>query len=109
MARKFLYIVAALIVLFIAALFALRLAGDSLSRIAFVPSAAFIEQDALPDDVYADPAMWLSHPDMAPTSDPARWKPAGVPAADIDVPEFAVFFVHPTSYLESAGWNAPLD
>lgn len=109
MARKFLYIVAALIVLFIAALFALRLAGDSLSEIAFVPSAAFVEQDALAANAYEDPAMWLSWPAMPPARDPARWKPPGAPAASPDAPAFAVFFVHPTSYLESVRWNAPLD
>ena len=65
MARKFLYLVAALIVLFIAGLFALRLAGDSLSEIAFVPSAAFVEQDALAANAYDDPAMWLSRPPTA--------------------------------------------
>ncbi len=107
MARKFLYLVAALVVLFIAGLFALRLAGDSLSKIAFVPSAAFVEQDALPANAYADSAMWLSRPGMP--NEPARWQPPSVPAAEAGVPAFAVFFVHPTSYLESAQWNAPLD
>lgn len=112
MARKFLYIVAALIILFIAGLFALRLAGDSLSKIAFVPHGAFVEQEALPANAYADPAMWLSRAGMAPASDPARWQPPGVAALREPaeaVPAFAVFFVHPTSYIESAQWNAPLD
>src|SRR6187397_323616 len=112
MARKFLYLVAAVVVLLLAGLFALRLAGDALSRIAFVPSAEFVEQDALPPNAYADPAMWLSRPGMARANDPARWQPAGaseLPAAVGDAPGFAVFFVHPTSYLESARWNAPLD
>jgi hypothetical protein len=109
MARKFLYLVAALIVLFIAGLFALRLAGDSLGKIAFVPSAAFVEQDALAANAYADPTMWLSRPGMAVASDPARWRPPGAPPAPAGGPAFAVFFVHPTSYLESLQWNAPLD
>jgi hypothetical protein len=109
MARKFLYLVAALIVLFLAAVFALRLWGDSLSKIAFVPSGAFVEQEALAANTYADPAMWLSHPGMTAASDPARWQPPGAPATGPQVPAFAVFFVHPTSYLESARWNAPLD
>jgi hypothetical protein len=108
MARKFLYFVAALIVLFVAALFALRLAGDSLSKIAFVPSGEFVAQDALAANAYADPAMWLSRPGLAAASDPARWQPPGRSPAPADLPTFAVFFVHPTSYLERAGWNAPL-
>jgi hypothetical protein len=42
-------------------------------------------------------------------NDPVRWRPDGAPAPVADAPEFAVFFVHPTSYLENARWNAPLD
>src|SRR6187551_697899 len=106
MARKFLYLVAAVVVLLLAGLFALRLAGDRLSRIAFVPSAEFVAQDALAANAYADPAMWLSRSGMTPASDPARWQPAGRAALPADTPAFAVFFVHPTSYLESARWNA---
>jgi hypothetical protein len=109
MVRKFLYLVAALIVLFIAGLFVLRLAGDSLSRIAFVPSAEFVEQEALATNAYTDPAMWLSRPGIPAASDPARWQPPGAPPADAALPAVAVFFVHPTSYLESGRWNAPLD
>src|SRR4029079_8151537 len=107
MARKFLYLVAALTVLVIAGLLALRVAGDSLSRIAFVPTTEFVEQDALAANAYADPAMWLSRPRMAAAADSARWQPPGTPATDTAAP-FAVFFVHPTSYLDKARWNAPL-
>jgi hypothetical protein len=107
MARKFLYGIAALTVLFLAALFALRLAGDSLSEIAFVPSGEFVQQAALAENAYADPGMWLSRPGLAPARDPARWRPPGTgPAGQLPV---AVFFVHPTSFLERTQWNAPLD
>ena len=57
MARKFLYAVAALIGLFLAALFALRLAGGTLSEIAFVPSGEFVEQPALAENAYADAVL----------------------------------------------------
>ncbi len=43
----------------------------------------------------------------------AQARPAETPAeamkADGDVPDFAVFFVHPTSYLSRSSWNAPID
>ncbi len=55
MARKFLYLVAGLIVLFLAALFALRIAGDSLAEIAFVPSGDFVEQEPLAEGE----GLWL--------------------------------------------------
>jgi len=109
MVRKFLYVVAIAIVLIIAARFALRLFPDSLSEIAFVPSEEFVEQDPLAGNAYSDPAMWLSHPRFTAATDPARWRPEGAPPAAADAPPFAVFFVHPTSYLERAHWNAPLD
>lgn len=122
MARKFLYLVAVLIVLAIAALFALRLFADELTEAAFVPTSEFVEQNPLETNAYRDPAMWLSRPGMNPGTDPTRWRPkeeatgeapAPVPTADeAPVPTatpFAVFFVHPTSHLDRARWNAALD
>ena len=109
MVRRFLYSVTVLLVLIIAAAFALRLWGDELAQTAFVPSEQFVEQDPLAQNAYRDTAMWLSHPRFTERTDPARWRPEGALAPDPDVPEFAVFFVHPTSYLERTHWNAPLD
>jgi len=37
-----------------------------------------------------------------------RWQPAGGKPTPVP-PRFAVFFIHPTSYLERAKWNAPID
>lgn len=105
MARKFLYVFAVLIVLVIAAALTFRLYGDQIMRIALVPTAAF---EALPK---ADPKgyvrtdMWLARPDKPGNA--ALWTPTGhKPAAK---PRAAMFFIHPTSYLERARWNAPLD
>jgi hypothetical protein len=109
MVRKFLYFVTVLLVLIIAAAFALRLWGDELAQTAFVPAEPFVEQDPLAENAYRDTAMWLSHPRFTAATDPARWRPAGAPPRDPEAPEFAVFFVHPTSYLERSHWNAALD
>jgi hypothetical protein len=109
MVRKFLYTIVFLLVLVIAAAFALRLWGDDLQEIAFVPSEDFVEQDPLAGSAYADTSMWLSHPRFTARTDPARWRPEGAPPPDEAVPKFAVFFIHPTSYLERTHWNAPLD
>ncbi len=115
MARKFLYFVAILIVLAIAAMFALRFYWDDLAEIAYVPNTEFVEQQPLQSNAYQDPAMWLSRPGIG-LDDAARWQPAmqgeGRQLPDEDeAPEqdFAVFFVHPTSYLDRSNWNAPLD
>ncbi len=114
MARKFLYFIAVLIVLALVAVFALRLYWDDLAEIAYVPRSEFIEQTPLETNAYQDPAMWLSRPGIG-LDDAARWQPAmrgegrQLPQTGEPKQNFAVFFVHPTSYLDSANWNAPLD
>lgn len=106
MARKFLYIVAALIVLVIAGGFVIRIYESELTALAFVPTAEFKEQKAFAPSKYASEDMWLTRPGKA--SNPANWLPTG--AAKAEVPgSAAIFFVHPTSYIGRGYWNAPLD
>ncbi|GGD68447.1 DUF3089 domain-containing protein [Croceicoccus mobilis] len=107
MARKFLYLIAFLVVLVIGGGIAMTIWAEDLTRLAFVPSAEFEEQAALEDNAYEDPAMWIARPGMG-DGDPARWRPAGFAEEDIAAPS-AVFFVHPTSYVERGRWNAPID
>lgn len=107
MARKFLYLVAFAIVLYLGGRLALTFYPDTLSRWAFVPSGEFTPQPALAANIYDDPKMWISRPGFG-AADPARWMPSGAAASPAPVPA-AVFFVHPTSYLAKEHWNAPLD
>jgi hypothetical protein len=103
LARKFLYAVIVLIVLATAAAFAYRFWGAQLLRQAMVPSADVVA--LAPPGSYANADMWLARPDKP--GNPALWTPEGYqPAAD---PKAAVFFVHPTSFLDRSAWNAPLD
>ncbi|NTZ42515.1 DUF3089 domain-containing protein [Altererythrobacter sp. SALINAS58] len=114
MARKFLYLIAILIVLAIAGAFALAIWGKELQKMAFVPGGEFVEQERLADNAYQSTDMWISRPGIG-IDDPARWQPATrgeareVPVVDEGNPEFAVFFVHPTSFIERTSWNAALD
>ncbi|MFM9829415.1 MAG: DUF3089 domain-containing protein [Sphingomonas sp.] len=105
MARKFLYVVAALIVLVIAGAFAYRLFGTQLMQAALVPSAAFEALPAEPPSAYASADRWIARPDKP--GNPALWVPEGYNAAANPTP--ALFFIHPTSYLDRSRWNAPLD
>ncbi len=137
--RKFLYTIVVGIFLVAAVLFALRLYGEELTQAALVPDAEFAPQDALATNAYQDPAMWFSRPGIGAINDPARWQPSAMeltqagpvrtgeaqaeetpspqPTPDIEqpaeeatqAPDFAVFFVHPTSFLDGSKWNAPLD
>ncbi|MFM7027580.1 MAG: DUF3089 domain-containing protein [Chakrabartia sp.] len=104
MARKFLYLIAGIIVLILLVLTSLRLFGLQLSRIAFVPGGAFQPQAALSVQAYAAPDLWIARPDKP--GNPALWQPAGTQPAK--APPVALFFLHPTSYFDKAQWNAPL-
>ncbi|MGE4323238.1 MAG: DUF3089 domain-containing protein [Sphingobium sp.] len=109
MARKFLYIVAGLIVLVLAAAFVYRIWGDALIRTVMVPRTPFEAIAPLPADAYDDRAMWVARPDIT-ADNPALWLPDGFdeqPARRAA----AVFFIHPTSFITfgKAGWNMALD
>jgi hypothetical protein len=104
LARKFLYVVAGLIVLVIAAAFAYRIWGVDLIRRYMTPSVAYEAQGSLPRDAYQSADMWAARPDKP--GNPALWVPAGQQVADGGA---AIFFIHPTSYLATDHWNAPLE
>lgn len=111
MARKFLYFIVVCVVLVLAVLLALRLWPGAFSRLAFAPTGQFEAQAPLAGNAYQDPDMWYTRPGRG--DELIRWQPpfaagSAAPTAE-DVPPFAVFFVHPTSYLERSHWNAPLD
>jgi hypothetical protein len=104
LARRFLWIIAILIMVVIAAAFAYRLFGDRLLRAALVPGIAFdaAAAGAAPD--YAQANSWLARPDLP--SDAARWTPDGYSAAT--TPGVAVFYALPTALIDRSRWNAPI-
>jgi len=105
LARKFLYVVVALVVVAIAGLTVYRLYGNQLIRMALVPGEAFHGQPPLKVEAYRSSRLWIARPDIA--NNPALWTPAGYRPAR--APRAAVFFIHPTSYITRDHWNAPLD
>lgn len=106
MARKFLYIFAALIVVFFIGRVTLTFYGTDLARVALVPGHGFEPQAPLAANAYDNPKLWYSRPGIA--DDPARFRPEGL-AQDTAHGAAVVFFIHPTSYFERSHWNAPLD
>ena len=80
MARKFLFIVALVIVIVIGGAIALSIWSREATEIAFVPRGDFVEQEALAANAYEDPGMWYSRPGLG-TNDPARYQPAIAQAA----------------------------
>ena len=107
MARKFLYLIAAIIFLIIAAFAIYRLFPQQIFAAAFVPSTKFVKLEVVETSAYADPDMWFSRPEIKPSANPALWTPEGFEPTQ--TPKVAVFFIHPTSYLKRQYWNAPID
>lgn len=105
MARKFLYFIAICTILVCAAALFYRLRPLTVSRLAFTPSADFTPLAPKPANAWADRAMWLARPDIA--NSPSEWTPPGI--SNPATRPAAIFFIHPTTYLNRAGWNAPLD
>ena len=104
-ARRFLYIIAVLILLVVAAGIGWSLFQDRLMRAAFVPAVKFAPPPAAGTPDYAQASAWVSRPGLS--NDPTRWIPTD--ASPSTGGPAAVFFVLPTTYLGRDHWNAPLD
>lgn len=105
LARRFLWVVAGLTVLFVIGAVAYKLFEHQLMRLAFVPKVEFSEVPMKAGSSYANRDLWIARPDIE--SNPALWTPPGV--ARTTRPRASVFFIHPTSFLERTAWNAPVD
>ena len=105
LARRFLWVVAIITMIVIAAAFAYRLFGDQLIRAALVPSVPYAAPPASQTPDYALARNWMARPDLP--NDAARWTPAGYSAAPR--PGVAVFYVLPTSVFDRNHWNAAID
>ena len=70
-----------------------------------VPTADFIALPKQQASAYANAKMWIARP--GEPNNPALWTPPGY--GRTANPPAAVFFIHPTSYLGRARWNATLD
>jgi hypothetical protein len=119
MTRKFFYYFFAILLFIIAlgaALVTMVMTGTmgmgiyqkELADYAFVPDTKFEKQEALAKSIYDDPKMWFAMGRNISPSNPVLFKPTGAP--DVTTPgQAAIFFVHPTSYMEKKQWNGPLD
>jgi hypothetical protein len=108
-ARRFLWVVAGLVFVVLAAALAYRAFENQLFKYTMVPTVAFEEvaEAKTPELDYADIGLWIARPDRA--DNPASWTPAGfTPSPPPDKPA-AIFFIHPTSFLEKSRWNAAID
>jgi len=102
LARKFLFVFAGLILLVLIAAFTYRLWGDRLLRIALVPGEAFSVPAPRAAADYRDPRLWYAHGETKPLP-----LPTGATVQPASTHRAAIFFVHPTSYIDRSHWNAP--
>jgi hypothetical protein len=104
-ARRFLGCIVVITLLVVAGAFAIYQWGGRALLSQAVPKGHFqpVAAGAGPD--YSQPANWLARPGLG--DDPSRWVPTGVAG---DAPgKAAVFYIHPTTYLTTAAWNATIE
>jgi len=104
-ARRFLGCIVVVTLLTVAGAFAIYQWGGRVLLDQAVPKGHFQAAAAGSGPDYSQPANWVARPELA--DDLSRWSPAGVATAHSG--KAAVFYIHPTTYLTTAAWNAPLE
>ena len=104
-ARRFLIAVVILTLLVVAGAFAIFQWGGRVLIDQAVPKGHFQAATAGTGPDYARAESWIARPGQA--DDPSRWSPGGVEATPGG--HAAIFYIHPTTYLTTAAWNAPLE
>ncbi len=105
LARRFLGCIFLLTVIAVAVGFAVYQFGGKMLLSQGTPKGHYVAPKATDGPDYANPANWVDRPDLS-TSDSA-WMPTGMAPA-IGDKTAATFFIHPTTYLQTDRWNAPL-
>lgn len=104
-ARRFLLIILFLTVLAVAGAFAIFQFGQDVLIRSATPKGHFVAPAASTGPEYSAPASWVVRPGLA--DNPALWLPEGIEPSD-GGGGAAVFYIHPTTYLERDNWNAPV-
>ena len=103
-ARRFLTIIFVLTLIFVASAFAIYQWGGRLLINQAIPKGHFEAAKAGGGPDYSRNDAWLSRPGLA---GPEEWTPDGVHSEGAR--PVAIFYIHPTTYLDTDRWNAPLD
>jgi hypothetical protein len=103
-ARRFLIFVFIIILLFVAGAFAIFQFGQQVLIRQATPQGHFQAPQAATGPDYSKVENWVARPELSPN--PSEWLPGTMTAASVR--PAAVFYVHPTTYLERDRWNAPL-
>ena len=103
-ARRFLIAIFILTLIVVAGAFAIFQFGGQVLIKQAIPQGHFqaVAAGGAPD--YRSAQAWIARPDLP--DDPSRWTPDASTADSQGTA--AVFYIHPTTYLERDRWNAPL-
>jgi hypothetical protein len=105
-ARRFLAVIFVLTLIVVAAAFAMFQFGGNVLLKTATPQGHFEAAAAGGAPDYGNASAWLARPGMS--DDPSQWLPDHfVPQAHPG--DAAIFYIHPTTYLERDRWNAPID
>src|SRR5688500_5285555 len=105
-ARRFLIAIFVLTLLVVAGAFAMFQWGGQMLVRSATPKGQFEAKAAGGGPDYAQSSSWIALPGL--DDDPSQWLPAGA-GMGLAAKPAALFFVHPTTYLERDRWNGPLD
>ena len=104
-ARRFLAVIFFLTLIVVAGAFAIYQWGGNVLVRESVPKGHFVASAAGGGPDYSNDSSWIARPGEA--DNPAEWLPDGV--TQVQAGDVAIFYIHPTTYLERDRWNAPLD
>ena len=107
-ARRFLIIIAILTLVGVAGAFAIFQFGQDVLVKTATPRGHFQPPPAKSGPDYPSDAAWLTRPGIEWPDNPVEWTPAGALLPASGERPAAVFYIHPTTYLERDRWNAPL-
>src|SRR6476661_2580826 len=105
LARRFLGCIFVLTLLFVAAGVSIYQWGDRFLIRQAIPKGHFEAGAAGSGPDYTRPSAWITG--AASDGDPTQWRPVGEPAGTTG--NAAVFYIHPTTYLNTDTWNAPIE
>jgi hypothetical protein len=103
-ARRFLVVMFILTLIVVAGAFAIFQFGGNVLIKQATPKGHFEAAEAGGRPDYTQASSWVARPGLA--NDPALWRPDGVTRSATG--DAAIFYIHPTTYLENDRWNAPL-
>lgn len=104
-ARRFLLVIFFLTLLVAAGGFALFQFGGSVLRKQALPTVPYEAPPPASGPDYVQVENWLNLPDTVPPG-PAEWTPKGLTEDAGRARSVAVFYIHPTTYLQRDRWNA---